>query len=415
MQQRWAKNLAIFLSAQTISLFGTSLVQYAIMWHVTLDTKSGVMMMFYIICGFLPTFFLAPFAGVWADRYNRKLLIVLSDSIIALATLVLALVFLAGYKSYLLLFAVVILRALGTGVQTPAVGAFLPQIVPEDKLTKANAYSTSIQSFIMLVSPMVSAALLTLTTIELIFFIDVVTAALAVATMLLFLPVAPHKKALDPQASGYFSDMRDGLKYIGHHSYLKRFFVFVAAFMFLAAPAAFLTPLQVTRSFGEDVWRLTAIEIAFSIGMMLGGGLLAAWGGFANRIHTMTLSCLVFGVCTLLFGIVPSFWIYLAVMGIAGISMPLYNTPATVLLQEKVSADMLGRVFGIMGMITSSIMPIGMLVFGPLADLMPIEMLLIMTGVLLFMLSFSLIGSRRLVEAGKPHPQARGPAQDPAN
>src|SRR5690606_16988475 len=171
-----------FLSAQTISLFGTSLVQYAIMWHVTLDTKSGVMMMFYIICGFLPTFFLTPFAGVWADRYNRKLLIVLSDSIIALATLVLALVFLAGYKSYLLLFAVVILRALGTGVQTPAVGAFLPQIVPEDKLTKANAYSTSIQSFIMLVSPMVSAALLTLTTIELIFFIDVATAALAVAT-----------------------------------------------------------------------------------------------------------------------------------------------------------------------------------------------------------------------------------------
>lgn len=402
MQQRWGKNLFLFLSAQTVSMFGTSLVQYAIMWYITLQTQSGVMMTIYIICGFLPTFFLAPFAGVWADRYNRKAMILLADSFIALATLVLALFFLAGYKSVWMLFAVVMLRALGTGVQTPAVGAILPQIVPEDKLTKANAYNTSIQSFIMLISPMASAALLTMTTIEVIFFVDVVTALIAVAILLFFLKVEPHARALEKQDTGYFVDLRNGIVFIRNHAYLKRFFLFVAAFMFLAAPASFLTPLQVTRSFGEDVWRLTAIEIAFSIGMMVGGGLMAAWGGFKNRIHSMTLSCLGFGLCTLLLGIVPSFWIYLAVMGACGIVMPIFNTPATVLLQEKVEPAYLGRVFGVMGMIASSIMPIGMLVFGPIADALKIEWLLIFTGILLFALSFSLIGSRKLVEAGKP-------------
>jgi len=104
---------------------------------------------------------------------------------------------------------------------------------------------------------------------------------------------------------------------------------------------------------------------------------------------------------TLLFGILSNFWLYLGAMAIAGVSMPFFNTPATVLLQEKVQAAFLGRVFGVMGMISSSAMPIGMLVFGPLADAVKIEWLLIVSGVLLFALSFMLIGSRSLVEAGR--------------
>ena len=401
MQNRWARNLAIFLGAQTISLFGTSIVQYAIMWYVTLETESGAMMTLYIICGFLPTFFLTPFAGVWADRMNRKTIILLSDSFIALVTLILALVFLAGYSSIWMLFAFVALRAIGSGIQTPAIGAILPQIVPEDRLTQANAFSSSIQSFIMLLSPMASAALLSVTTIERIFFIDVITALVAVLALLLFLQVSPHRKAEESPATSYFTDLRDGLRYIANHGYLKRFFLFVALFVFLAAPASFLTPLQVARSFGGDEWRLMAIEIAFSVGMMAGGGILAARGGFRNRIHTMTAASLLFGLMTLLFGIVPNFGLYLAAMAAAGLSMPCFNTPATVLLQEKVQGEYLGRVFGVMGMIGSSVMPLAMLVFGPIADAVKIEWLLVATGVLLFALSFMLIGSRDLVEAGK--------------
>lgn len=73
--KNWKRDVILFLVGQTISLFGSSLVQYAIMWHITLETQSGTMMTIFIICGFLPTFFLSPFAGVWADRYNRKKLL----------------------------------------------------------------------------------------------------------------------------------------------------------------------------------------------------------------------------------------------------------------------------------------------------------------------------------------------------
>lgn len=393
--------MVLFLLSQTISLFGSSLVQYAILWYITLNTKSGLMMTISIICGFLPTFFLSPFAGVWADRYNRKNLIMLSDSFIALSTLILAILFLMGYESMGLLFVMSALRSIGTGIQTPAIGAFMPQIVPEDQLTRVNGINGSIQSMVMLISPMLSGALLSVASIEAIFFIDVVTAAIAVLVMLLFLKVSPHAKAQSTQEVSYFKDLAAGIAYIKGHTYVKKFFIFCAFFFFLVAPVAFLTPLQVTRTFGDDVWRLTAIEITFSLGMMFGGIIMASWGGFKNKVHTMTFSSFMVGIGTFALGLVANFWFYLFIMVMIGVSLPFFNTPSTVLLQEKVEPDFLGRVFGVLGMISSSMMPLGMLIFGPISDAIQIEWLLIGTGFLLFIQGFFLIGSKDLVEAGK--------------
>ena len=239
MKDNWKKNTVLFLLSQTVSLFGTSLVQYAIMWYIVLRTESGVMMTMMIICGFLPSFFLSPFAGVWADRYNRKLLIILADAMTALTTLVLAILFYLGYDALWLLFRMAAVRAVGSGIQSPAIGAFLPQIVPEDKLMRINAANSSIQSSVMLVSPMVSGALLTMSTLETIFFIDVITAAIAVMILLVFLRVPVHAKALRPQASGYFGDMREGFSYIKKHKFIKAFFLFSTIFFILVAPGRF--------------------------------------------------------------------------------------------------------------------------------------------------------------------------------
>ncbi|MXQ55675.1 MFS transporter [Shimazuella alba] len=399
--ENWKRNIILFLGSQTISLFGSSLVQYAIMWHITLKTQSGVMMTIYILCGFLPTFLLSPFAGVWADRYNRKILIVLSDSLIALATLILAILFFLGYDHFWLLFVISAVRALGAGVQTPAVGAILPQLVPEDKLTKVSGTNGSIQALIMLLAPIASGALLGFVSIEMILLIDVITATIAVFILFKFLSIPVHAKAAQDQSISYFDDLQKGFHYIKDHLFLKRFFLFFSLYFVLVAPAAFLTPLQVTRSFGEDVWRLTAIEITFSIGMMLGGLLIASWEGLKNKVHTMVLSTMVFGISTFALGVIPIFWIYLVFMGLIGVAMPFFSTPSNVLIQEKVEEDFLGRVFGVIGMISSSMMPLGMLIFGPIADIISIEILLIGTGLLLFIQGIFLLGDKTLIEAGK--------------
>ncbi|HWI62653.1 MAG TPA: MFS transporter [Symbiobacteriaceae bacterium] len=402
MSSSWKRQTILFLSSQIVSLFGSALVQYAISWHITLTTKSGLMATIAIVCGFVPTFLLSPFAGVWADRYNRKLLIILADAFIATATLIMALLFFMGHESLWLLFVVSAVRAVGAGIQQPAVGAILPDIVPAEHLTKVTATNGSVQSLVTLVAPMVAGALMSVARIEYIFFIDVVTAAVAIFILLTLLRIPVHAKALQQQTTSYLSDMRAGIDYIRGHDYLKAYFLFSAAFMLLAAPVAFLTPLQVTRTFGSEVWRLTAIEMTFSIGMMAGGLFLAWWGGFKNKIHTMMLGSLIVGAFTFLLGVVPVFWIYLVFMGVIGVSIPLFNTPATVLLQEKVEPDYLGRIFGVMGMIATSMMPLGMIIFGPVADLIRIEWLLIGTGLLIFVEGFFLIGTRVLVEAGQP-------------
>jgi DHA3 family macrolide efflux protein-like MFS transporter len=401
-RKNWQKNVILFLASQIISLFGSMLVQYAITWYITLETQSGVMMTISIICGILPTFFLSPFAGVWADRYDRKMLIILADFLIAVATLVIAILFLMGYDSIRLLFVVSGVRALGAGIQMPAISAFLPQIVPEDKLTKVNATYSSLQSLVTLASPMLSGALLTIATLEAIFFIDVITASIAVSILFLFLHVPVHAKAAAKQQISYFGDMSAGLTYVNNHGFIKTLFVFDAVFLILIAPLSFLTPLQVARSFGNDVWRLTVIEVAYSLGMVLGGVVMASWGGFKNKIHTMVFAGLAIGLFTFALGIVPFFWIYLVIMGLVGLVLPIFNTPFTVLIQQKVDGDFLGRVFSVLTMISTSLMPLSMLVYGPLADSIKIEWLLIGTGLLMLALGLVMWRNKVLIEAGEP-------------
>jgi DHA3 family macrolide efflux protein-like MFS transporter len=401
---RWKRQTALFLTSQTLSLFGTLLVQYALFWHVTLTTRSGWMMTIYIFCGFVPSFLMAPFAGVWADRMDRKKLIILSDGMIALATLVLALVFMSGQRALWLVMLTAAVRTVGQAVQGPAVGALLPQFVPQDQLTRINGISGVLQSGMTLASPVLAGALLTVWPMEKVFFLDIGTAAIAIAILWFLLEVPPHEKAGKPQAVSYFADLKLGFRYIREHRFLVPFFVFVGILLFLFAPAAFLTPLQVARSFGGEYWRLTAIEVVFSAGMMAGGTIVAARGGFRNRIYTMVVSALIMGICTVLLGLMPNFWVYLVPMAVFGVAMPFYNTGATVLLQEHVEPDYLGRVFSIFTMLSTSTMPLGMLIFGPLAEVVAIEWLLVGTGLAMVAQLVWVLLDRTLIEAGIPPP-----------
>ncbi|MDD2459401.1 MAG: MFS transporter, partial [Eubacteriales bacterium] len=146
----------------------------------------------------------------------------------------------------------------------------------------------------------------------------------------------------------------------------------------------------------------TAIEVAFSSGMLFGGLVMSVWGGFKNRIHSMILSIYLIGINQILLGVVPWFWIYVAVMVVVGITLPIFNTPAMTLLQEKVDEAYLGRVFGVLSMISSGFMPLAILVFGPLADRISIEWQLVVTGILLVVQGVFLQKNKLLIQEGQP-------------
>ena len=398
--ENWKRNSAFFIGGQSISLFGSMLVQYAIMWHITLETRSGFVMTLSILAGFIPSLFLSPFAGVWVDRFNRKLIIVLADSFIAIITLITALLFYFGYGSISLLLIISAFRSLGNAVHTPAVQAFIPELVPEDKLMRVQGLNNGIQSSMMIIAPVLSAALLASFELFVIFFIDTITAVLGIFTLITFVHstrvVVPHVGKVE-----YFNDIKLGLNYIKTHHFLVPFFVFTAMVLFFVAPMAFLTPLQTVFNYGPEEWRLSLVEVAFSSGMMIGGFSIAAWEGLKNRIHTMALSLVLMGLASIVLSLTNLFWVYLISMFIIGLSLPYYNSPAYVMIQEKVDNEYLGRVFSVMGMISSSMMPIGMLVFGPLADFIDIDSIIIFAGIMMIIITFSLLFNKSLILSGQ--------------
>lgn len=393
----WKKKTALFLTSQGLSLFGSMLVQYAIIWHVTLSTESGSMLTIATLVGFLPQLVITLFAGVWADRHNRKFLIIGADALTAVSTLVLALFFLFGYQELWLIFVVSGIRSIGAGIQSPAVNALLPQIVPGEKLMKVNSINSTVQPFIMIVTPVLAGALLSLARLELIFFIDVLTAALAIV-LLSLLRVAPQPRA-DLEPKGYLDDLRAGLAYIRHNRAIKTLFTYFAFTFFLVTPAAFLTPLLVARTFGEEVWRLTANEVTFFAGSILGGVFMTLWGGFSNRFRTLGLGSVVWAATFVGLGLTNHFTVYLAFMVLAGIPMPFFNASAVTLLQEMVTPEMHGRVFGVQGLIGSAVMPLGMLIFGPIADATSIQVILVVCSALMAIPGIWIYFSRHPVRA----------------
>lgn len=403
----WQRRTAAFLGGQAVSLFGSSLVQYALIWYVTLQTKSGLLIAVSTLCSFAPQIVISLFAGVWADRYNRKKLIVFADAGIALVTLALAVAFLLGHGQLWMIFLVSALRSLGSGIQSPAISAMVPQLVPPDKLMRVNGIQGTVQSIVMLASPAASGALYAMAKLEIIFFIDVVTAAIAIS-ILLAIPIAAHAKAAQVQNIGYLDDLKAGIHYVQGNCFVRSLLRFFGIVMFLAVPVALLSPLMVTRTFGSDVWRLTAIEMLFSGGMTVGGLVVAVWGGFRNRVLTLMVSCAALGLLTLAVGLTAAwFWVLLALMALTGLILPFYNTASMVLLQQRVPADMQGRVFSFVSLVTVAAMPIGTFLFGPLADWLSVQTLLIVTGALMSVVGVLSWFDRNLhLEAEDPARQA---------
>jgi DHA3 family macrolide efflux protein-like MFS transporter len=396
--EQWVKKAAILLISQMISLFGSAIVGFAIIWHITLETSSGSLLTIAILCTFLPQILISLFAGVWADMYSRKKLIIISDIFISLATLGLALFYLSGETSLKLIFIASIIRSIGSGVQAPAVNALLPQIVPTEKLTRVNGIYSTISSAMMLLSPAVGGLLLATAGFAYALLFDVVSAAIAVI-LLTLLKTEPVRR--NNEAASTIEELKRGLNYTREHAILKYLLVFYALFFFLVSPAAFLTPLMVERSFGGDVWRLTANELAWTTGSLLGGVFIAMRGEFKNKVYTMAIACLAFGITFIMLGVARNFVVYLAIMLVSGIFMPVFGTSEIVLIQERVEEQMLGRVFSVVHLIASVAMPLGMLVFGPLADTIKIEYMIIGTGVGLCILALCIISNTKILRLGE--------------
>ena len=386
-QKNWKRQAILFLISQCITLFGSTLVQMAVIWYVTIQTSSGVWVAAFTVCSYLPQFLISFVAGVWADRHSRKKLIIGADSLIALVTflMVLAIPHITD-KTVVLggLLVMSVIRSFGAGIQTPAVNAVIPQLVPEDQIMRFNGINATMQSVVQFAAPAAAGALLTINTLSSTLIIDTVTAILGVG--LLSAVVIP-KQAMQNKGTSVFKDMKTGIQYTLSDKLIGKVLTVYGLFIFLCVPAGFLSQLLVSRVYGETYWYLTAVELTGFFGMVAGGLLMSIWGGFKSRVTTLSVGLIAFGLLAIGMGLSKQFVLYLTLMIIYGVAITMVQTATTTLIQEKAEMSMQGRVFGLLGAMYSGFLPVGMAIFGPMADKISLQWIMIGSGIALIMLS----------------------------
>ncbi|MCC0680862.1 MFS transporter [Clostridioides sp. ES-S-0005-03] len=399
----WKQKILTFLVSQYISLFGSSLVQMAMIWYITLQTSSGIWVTILTVCSFIPQMLISFLAGVWADYYNRKILIIVSDAIIAASTLILLMLMMSGIKgeNELIAIAVVsIIRSLGSGVQIPAVNALIPQLVPEEHLMRFNGINGSIQSIVQFIVPIVSAAILGLgNKISQVLLIDIITAIIAIV-LLCFIKIPKHNIIKQTEKVSFLTDMISGIKYSFSDKFIRKVVFTYGAFIFLCVPSGFLIGLLIERTFGKGYIYLSIIEMIGFSGMVLGGLVIGIFGGFKNRNKTFFLAMLSYAIFSIILGSVTQAWQFFIFMFFTSFSIPIIQATAMTMLQEHVVPEMQGRVLGLPTIIYTGLIPLGMILFGPLADIVSINFLIIVSGVIIAFFALSIPYSGQFYKQG---------------
>ena len=389
-QDGWKSRAVLFLVSQCITLFGSTLVQMAVVWYVTLETGSGVWVSAVSVSSYLPQLLISFPGGVWADRRNRKWLIIGADAATAAVTLLLIwlLPFLEsgvgeGREGWILagLLLMSVLRSAGAGVQTPAVNAVIPQLVPEEQRLRFNGPNAPMQPLVHFAARPPAGALLTLTSLRTVLWVDVVTAAVGIGLLAcVHLPAAVSQRGPRSGGTGRAAGLREGIAYVLRHKRIKSLLLVYGLFVFFCVPAGFLAGLLVSRVYGDTYGYLTAVELAGFAGMAAGGFLMSLWGGFGRREKTLSLGLAAFGLASALMGITEEFGLYLILMAFYGVALTVVQTAVTTLLQEQADRAVQGRIFGMQSSMYAGFLPLGMVVFGPLADVVSLHWIMIGAG-----------------------------------
>lgn len=371
-QSDWKKSYFLIWTGQAFSLVGSELVQFSLVWYLTEKTGSATVLALASFVALIPRVLLSPFTGALVDRWNRRKIMIFADAGIALATVLLAGLFLFERVTTWHIYAILFVRSIGSSFHWPAMQASTSLIVPKEHLTKISGLNQTLRGAIGIVSPLLSALLLAALPVFGVLMIDVGTAALAILP-LLFLAI-PQPEQPERTMAGDFrqvlDDVRLGFKYL--LNWKGMFYLTLAAMFlnFLLNPGYTFTPLLVTQFFEKGILELSMIETAFSAGMIIGGIILSLWGGFRRNIDTTIMGIIGLAGGTVIVAVVPAdkFSIAIAGMALTGLMQPIANGPLFAIMQSQVSPEIQGRIFSLLESMVSAMMPLSMLVAAPVAE-----------------------------------------------
>jgi DHA3 family macrolide efflux protein-like MFS transporter len=330
----------------------------------------------------LPRTVLGPFLGVWIDRWNRRYVMQIADALTASVTILLAALFhlelVQIWHIYVLLFA----GALGQTMHASAFTASTTLMVPENQLTRIGGLNQVLVGATSILGPPVGALLIETLPIQSILSMDVATALVAV-TSLFFVRVPQPPCSTTGGRASIWRDVKSGFTYVWSWRGLAIVTGVSMISNLLLVPAFALLSLIVFQHFQGGALQLGWMEAAFGIGMLAGGVLLGAWGGFERRINTMFVGVGLLGLMMVVIGSVPANGIFLATGGmfLVGLGLALDNGAAQALFQVLIAPDKQGRVFATLRALRTLISPLGLTLVGPFTDTFGIQSWMLCAGI----------------------------------
>ena len=377
-QRRWQIPFFTIWTGQAFSLVGSRVLEFALVWWLTRLTGSATVLAMATMMWVIPQVLLGPIAGALVDRWNRRVVMIVADSTIALFALWLAYLFWTGSIQVWHVYVALLVRAIGGSFHWPAMQASTSLMVPDEHLTRVAGLNQTMNGALNVIGPPLGAMLVALLPFEGIMLMDVGTAMLAIAPLFFVHVPQPERspkkgedvRGTDRPAPSVWSDLRQGLRYVWGWPGLLAVMIMATVINFVVNPAFSLMPLLVTEHFDGGAVQLGWMESSWGVGLVLGGLFLSAWGGFRRRVHTSLTALVVEGLGIMLIGLAPAnaFWLAVAGMFVGGAMNALVNGPLFALLQAIVAPDMQGRVFTVVMSMSSAAWPLSLAVAGPVAD-----------------------------------------------
>ncbi|MDR1544006.1 MAG: MFS transporter [Prevotellaceae bacterium] len=379
----WKKTFGIIWTGQFISSITSNTAGYAVIFWLSLTTGSAAVLAYSFMAGILPQLIIGLFSGAYVDKWDRKRTMIFSDMFIAVCTAFLCIIFYFGKIEIWQIYILLAMRSVGSSFHTPAMQASVPLLAPESALMRISGVNQVIHSVSSIASPALAAFLLAVfkNQMPMVLSLDIFGALIACISLLFVKIPNPEQKTV---SENIFEQIKIGLSAIFQNRGLRWLFTCEMSAMFFIIPISALFPLITTDFFGGKEYEMSVVEIAWGVGMLLGGAALSLklFSNF-NRVKMISIACFVVGITFLFSGLLRQnmFAVFAGLTAISGVAVAFWSSAFTVILQTNIAPEKLGRAFSIYDSLSMMPSMLALIISGYLTKLIGLPALLVISGV----------------------------------
>ena len=365
----WKRVFAIIWTGQFLSILTSSIVNFAIVLWLSLETGSAEVLAFATMAALLPQSVLGLFTGIFIDRWKRKRVMIMADSFIAFCTLILAVLFYFDLAKISHIYVLLALRSVGSAFHMPAMQASVPLLAPKSELMRIAGINQVIQSVCNIAGPALAGLFITMMKMTNILLLDVAGAAFACLSLcFVFIPDPSHEER--NSELHLWREAKEAIMEVRNQYGLSWLFILSILATFVIMPVSVLFPLMTLNHFAGNAFQVSLVEVSWGGGALLAGALLGLKKYRWNEILLINGMYIALGLTFLFSGLLPvSGFIWFAVLtALGGVCGSLYFATFTTVIQSRIDPGVMGRVFSFY--MSFSMLPsmIGLLSTGFLAD-----------------------------------------------